>query len=175
MSEEYIKLYNDLYPLLRAQILQDYATAGIEAYEAASPDYETAASKLEMANKFEDTSNYGQTWAQRQYYLADSYYQLYEAADDKTAVSDNITKAKDVIEQLAEAFPDSEYTVKANALLDKLSELDSDSSSETTGTTSETTTGTPSGTTTGTAAETATGTNAETTVDAQTDGTEGNE
>ncbi len=123
MSEEYVKLYNDLYPLLRAQILQDYATAGIEAYEKETPDYETAMTNLEMANKFEDTSGYGQTWPQRQYYLADSYYQLYEASEDQTQTADYISKAREVIQGLAKAYPDSEYTTKANALLAQLPEV----------------------------------------------------
>ena len=132
MSDEYIQLYNDLYPLLRAQILQDYADAGIEAYEAETPDYETAADKLAMANKFEDASDYGQTWPKRQYYLADSYYQLYQAAEDKTKVTDYITKAKEVIANLAEAFPNSEYTTKANDLLEKLPEVTEAADTDTT-------------------------------------------
>ena len=129
MSDEFTQLYGDLYPLLRAQILQSLADSGIEAYEAATPGYETAAADLEKANKFEDENNRGQTWAQRQYYLADSYYQLYQAASDKTTVTEYITKAKDVIAALAEAEPDSEYTTKANTLFEQLPEVTETASS----------------------------------------------
>lgn len=124
MSDEFVKLYNDLYPLLRAQILQSYADSGIKAYEADTPDYETAAADLEKANKFENADSLGQTWSQRQYYLADSYYQLYLAAEDKTAVTENITRARDVIANLAEKYPDSDYTQKANALLAQLPDVE---------------------------------------------------
>ncbi len=123
MSDEFVKLYDDLYPLLRAQILQSYADSGIKAYEADTPDYETAATDLEKANKFENADNLGQTWAQRQYYLADSYYQIYLAAEDKTAAAENITKARDVIANLAEKYPDSEYTQRANTLLTQLPDV----------------------------------------------------
>ena len=146
MSEEYVKLYNDLYPLLRAQILQDYATAGIEAYEKATPDYETAMTNLEMANKFEDTANYGQTWPQRQYYLADSYYQLYQASEDKTQTADYISKAREVIRGLAQAFPDSEYTAKANALLEQLPEVTAGTTSDAAGASTADDTGETAGT-----------------------------
>ena len=84
MSDAFTNLYNDLYPLLRAQILQTYADNGIAAYEADKPDYEKTAEDLEIANKFEDENNLGQTWAKRQYYLADSYYQLYLKAQTAT-------------------------------------------------------------------------------------------
>ncbi len=176
MSDEFVKLYNDLYPLLRAQILQTCADSGIKAYEADTPDYETAAAELEKANKFENTDNLGQTWAQRQYYLADSYYQLYLAAQDKTAAAENITKARDVIAALAAKYPDSDYTQKANALLEQLPDVqesaqtsdsaaqtdDSDNPSAQTGQaagaaqTAETSQGTGNSRTTGT--ETGTGT-----------------
>ncbi len=123
MSDEFVKLYNDLYPLLRAQILQSLADSGIKAYEADTPDYETAAADLEKANQFENADNLGQTWPQRQYYLADSYYQLYLAAEDKTALAENITKARDVITNLADKYPDSDYTQRANTLLTQLPDV----------------------------------------------------
>ncbi len=123
MSDEFVKLYNDLYPLLRAQILQSLADSGIKAYEADTPDYETAAVDLEKANQFESADNLGQTWPQRQYYLADSYYQLYLAAEDKTALEENITKARDVITNLADKYPDSDYTQRANTLLTQLPDV----------------------------------------------------
>lgn len=146
MSDAFTKLYGDLYPLLRAQILQSYADSGIAAYEASKPDYETAAADLETANKFENPDRLGQTWPMRQYYLADSYYQLYLAAQSSTSkdtsssestetgntASGNtdtvspdeyITKAKDVIANLAKTNPNSEYTTKANALLAQLPEV----------------------------------------------------
>lgn len=103
MSDAFTNLYNDLYPLLRAQILQTYADNGIAAYEADKPDYEKTAEDLEIANKFEDENNLGQTWPKRQYYLADSYYQLYLKAqngsgtaagtDSASAVSSEQTSA----------------------------------------------------------------------------------
>ncbi len=155
MSEEYVKLYNDLYPLLRAQILQNYADAGIEAYEADRPDYETAVQNLAMANQFEDASNYGQTWPQRQYYLADSYYQLYQAAEDKTKVTDYITKAKEVITNLETAFPASDYTTKAEALLEKLPEVAETAASSAADTSNAAETAAPSAADTANTAETA--------------------
>ncbi len=131
MSEEYIRLYNDLYPLLRAEILQSYATAGLEAYKAQEADYEAAVTNLEMANKFEDTDNYGQTWPERQYALADSYYQLYQQAEDKTKAADYLTRARTVIDALTEAFPDSEYTAKAKDLSEQLPETTAGTSADT--------------------------------------------
>ena len=181
MSDAFTKLYGDLYPLLRAQILQSYADSGIAAYEASTPDYETAASDLETANKFENPDRLGQTWPMRQYYLADSYYQLYLAAQngssqDNTSEDDAsedhssgsassqndaaagnssdiassessgtgdtsskntdtispeeyITKAKDVIANLATTSPNSEYTTKANALLAQFPEVSANTGS----------------------------------------------
>ena len=181
MSDAFTKLYGDLYPLLRAQILQSYADSGIAAYDASTPDYETAASDLETANKFENPDRLGQTWPMRQYYLADSYYQLYLAAQngssqDNTSEDDAseghssgsassqsdaaagnssdiassessetgdtsskntdtispeeyITKAKDVIANLATTSPNSEYTTKANALLAQFPEVSANTGS----------------------------------------------
>ena len=181
MSDAFTKLYGDLYPLLRAQILQSYADSGIAAYEASTPDYETAASDLETANKFENPDRLGQTWPMRQYYLADSYYQLYLAAQngssqDNTSEDDAsedhssgsassqndaaagnssdiassessgtgdtsskntdtispeeyITKAKNVIANLATTSPNSEYTTKANALLAQFPEVSANTGS----------------------------------------------
>ena len=181
MSDAFTKLYGDLYPLLRAQILQSYADSGIAAYEASTPDYATAASDLETANKFENPDRLGQTWPMRQYYLADSYYQLYLAAQngssqDNTSEDDAsedhssgsassqndaaagnssdiassessgtgdtsskntdtispeeyITKAKNVIANLATTSPNSEYTTKANALLAQFPEVSANTGS----------------------------------------------
>ena len=129
MSDAYTKLYNDLYPLLRAEILQTYADSGITAYEASTPDYAAAAEDLETANKFENQDQTGQTWAKRQYYLANSYYQLYLAAkdgssdDNNTSAEEYVTKAKAVIANLAAKDASSEYTTKANALLAQLPEV----------------------------------------------------
>lgn len=129
MSDAFTKLYNDLYPLLRAEILQTYADSGITAYEASTPDYEAAAEDLETANKFENQDQTGQTWAKRQYYLANSYYQLYLAAkdgssdDNNTSAEEYVTKAKAVIANLAAKDASSEYTTKANALLAQLPEV----------------------------------------------------
>ena len=129
MSDAYTKLYNDLYPLLRAEILQTFADSGITAYEASTPDYAAAAEDLETANKFENQDQTGQTWAKRQYYLANSYYQLYLAAkdgssdDNNTSAEEYVTKAKAVIANLAAKDASSEYTTKANALLAQLPEV----------------------------------------------------
>lgn len=129
MSDAYTKLYNDLYPLLRAEILQTFADSGITAYEASTPDYAAAAEDLETANKFENQEQTGQTWAKRQYYLANSYYQLYLAAkngssdDNNTSAEEYVTKAKAVIANLAAKDASSEYTTKANALLAQLPEV----------------------------------------------------
>lgn len=129
MSDAYTKLYNDLYPLLRAEILQTFADSGITAYEASTPDYAAAAEDLETANKFEKQDQTGQTWAKRQYYLANSYYQLYLAAkdgssdDNNTSAEEYVTKAKAVIANLAAKDASSEYTTKANALLAQLPEV----------------------------------------------------
>lgn len=129
MSDAFTKLYNDLYPLLRAEILQTYADSGITAYEASTPDYAAAAEDLETANKFENQDQTGQTWAKRQYYLANSYYQLYLAAkdgssdDNNTSAEEYVTKAKVVIANLAAKDASSEYTTKANALLAQLPEV----------------------------------------------------
>ncbi len=129
MSDAYTKLYNDLYPLLRAEILQTFADSGITAYEASAPDYAAAAEDLETANKFEKQDQTGQTWAKRQYYLANSYYQLYLAAkdgssdDNNTSAEEYVTKAKAVIANLAAKDASSEYTTKANALLAQLPEV----------------------------------------------------
>ena len=129
MSDAFTKLYNDLYPLLRAEILQTYADSGITAYEASTPDYAVAAEDLETANKFENQDQTGQTWAKRQYYLANSYYQLYLAAkdgssdDNNTSAEEYVTKAKAVIANLAAKDASSEYTTKANALLAQLPEV----------------------------------------------------
>lgn len=129
MSDAFTKLYNDLYPLLRAEILQTYADSGITAYEASTPDYAAAAEDLETANKFENQDQTGQTWAKRQYYLANSYYQLYLAAkdgsadDNNTSAEEYVTKAKAVIANLASKDASSEYTTKANALLAQLPEV----------------------------------------------------
>ena len=129
MSDAYTKLYNDLYPLLRAEILQTYADSGITAYEASTPDYAAAAEDLETANKFENQDQTGQTWAKRQYYLANSYYQLYLAAKDgasdenSTSSEEYITKAKAVIANLAAKDASSEYTTKANTLLAQLPDV----------------------------------------------------
>lgn len=134
MSDAYTKLYNDLYPLLRAEILQTYADSGITAYEASTPDYAAAAEDLETANKFENQDQTGQTWAKRQYYLANSYYQLYLAAkdgssdDNNTSAEEYVTKAKAVIANLAAKDASSEYTTKANALLAQLPEVTAGSS-----------------------------------------------
>lgn len=129
MSDAFTKLYNDLYPLLRAEILQTYADSGITAYEASTPDYAAAAEDLETANKFENQDQTGQTWAKRQYYLANSYYQLYLAAkdgssdDNNTSAEEYVTKAKAVIANLAAKDASSEYTTKANAMLAQLPEV----------------------------------------------------
>lgn len=129
MSDAFTKLYNDLYPLLRAEILQTYADSGITAYEASTPDYAAAAEDLETANKFENQDQTGQTWAKRQYYLANSYYQLYLAAkdgsadDNNTSAEEYVTKAKAVIANLASKDASSEYTTRANALLAQLPEV----------------------------------------------------
>ena len=129
MSDAYTKLYNDLYPLLRAEILQTYADSGITAYEASTPDYAAAAEDLETANKFENQDQTGQTWAKRQYYLANSYYQLYLAAkngssdDNNTSAEEYVTKAKAVIANLAAKDASSEYTTKANTLLAQLPDV----------------------------------------------------
>lgn len=129
MPDAFTKLYNDLYPLLRAEILQTYADSGITAYEASTPDYAAAAEDLETANKFENQDQTGQTWAKRQYYLANSYYQLYLAAkdgsadDNNTSAEEYVTKAKAVIANLAAKDASSEYTTKANALLAQLPEV----------------------------------------------------
>lgn len=129
MSDAYTKLYNDLYPLLRAEILQTFADSGITAYEASTPNYAAAAEDLETANKFENQDQTGQTWAKRQYYLANSYYQLYLAAkngssdDNNTSAEEYVTKAKAVIANLAAKDASSEYTTKANALLAQLPEV----------------------------------------------------
>ena len=129
MSDAFTKLYNDLYPLLRAEILQTYADSGITAYEASTPDYAAAAEDLETANKFENQDQTGQTWAKRQYYLANSYYQLYLAAkdgsadDNNTSAEEYVTKAKAVIANLAAKDASSEYTTRANALLAQLPEV----------------------------------------------------
>ena len=129
MSDAFTKLYNDLYPLLRAEILQTYADSGITAYEASTPDYAAAAEDLETANKFENQDQTGQTWAKRQYYLANSYYQLYLAAkdgsadDNNTSAEEYVTKAKAVIANLAAKDASSEYITKANALLAQLPEV----------------------------------------------------
>lgn len=129
MSDAFTKLYNDLYPLLRAEILQTYADSGITAYEASTPDYAAAVEDLETANKFENQDQTGQTWAKRQYYLANSYYQLYLAAkdgssdDNNTSAEEYVTKAKAVIANLAAKDASSEYTTKANALLAQLPEV----------------------------------------------------
>lgn len=143
MSDAFTKLYNDLYPLLRAEILQTYADSGITAYEASTPDYAAAAEDLETANKFENQDQTGQTWAKRQYYLANSYYQLYLAAkdgsadDNNTSAEEYVTKAKAVIANLAAKDASSEYTTRANALLAQLPEVTAGSaaaSGETAGT-----------------------------------------
>ena len=129
MSDAFTKLDNDLYPLLRAEILQTYADSGITAYEASTPDYAAAAEDLETANKFENQDQTGQTWAKRQYYLANSYYQLYLAAkdgssdDNNTSAEEYVTKAKAVIANLAAKDASSEYTTKANAMLAQLPEV----------------------------------------------------
>ena len=129
MSDAYTKLYNDLYPLLRAEILQTFADSGITAYEASTPDYAAAAEDLETANKFENQDQTGQTWAKRQYYLANSYYQLYLAAkngssdDNNTSAEEYVTKAKAVIANLAAKDASSEYTTKANTLLAQLPDV----------------------------------------------------
>ncbi len=129
MSDAFTKLYNDLYPLLRAEILQTYADSGITAYEASTPDYAAAAEDLETANKFENQDQTGQTWAKRQYYLANSYYQLYLAAkdgsadDNNTSAEEYVTKAKAVIANLASKDASSEYTTRANALLAQFPEV----------------------------------------------------
>ena len=133
MSDAFTKLYNDLYPLLRAEILQTYADSGITAYEASTPDYAAAAEDLETANKFENQDQTGQTWAKRQYYLANSYYQLYLAAkdgssdDNNTSAEEYVTKAKAVIATLAAKDASSEYTTRANALLAQLPEVTAES------------------------------------------------
>ena len=133
MSDAFTKLYNDLYPLLRAEILQTYADSGITAYEASTPDYAAAAEDLETANKFENQDQTGQTWAKRQYYLANSYYQLYLAAkdgsadDNNTSAEEYVTKAKAVIANLASKDASSEYTTRANALLAQLPEVTAES------------------------------------------------
>ena len=163
MSDAFTKLYNDLYPLLRAEILQTYADSGITAYEASTPDYAAAAEDLETANKFENQDQTGQTWAKRQYYLANSYYQLYLAAkdgssdDNNTSAEEYVTKAKAVIANLAAKDASSEYTTKANALLAQLPEVtagSAEASGEAAGT------GTSSGAEESTGAANASGTSA---------------
>lgn len=163
MSDAFTKLYNDLYPLLRAEILQTYADSGITAYEASTPDYAAAAEDLETANKFENQDQTGQTWAKRQYYLANSYYQLYLAAkdgsadDNNTSAEEYVTKAKAVIANLAAKDASSEYTTRANALLAQLPEVTAESaaaSGEAAGT------GTSSGAEESTGAANASGTSA---------------
>lgn len=174
MSDAFTKLYNDLYPLLRAEILQTYADSGITAYEASTPDYAAAAEDLETANKFENQDQTGQTWAKRQYYLANSYYQLYLAAkdgssdDNNTSAEEYVTKAKAVIANLAAKDASSEYTTKANALLAQLPEVTAGSaaaSGEAAGT------GTSSGAEESTGAANASGTSAGSTGTANAGGT----
>ena len=174
MSDAFTKLYNDLYPLLRAEILQTYADSGITAYEASTPDYAAAAEDLETANKFENQDQTGQTWAKRQYYLANSYYQLYLAAkdgssdDNNTSAEEYVTKAKVVIANLAAKDASSEYTTKANALLAQLPEVTAGSaaaSGEAAGT------GTSSGAEESTGAANASGTSAGSTGTANAGGT----
>lgn len=130
MSDAFVKLYNDLYPLLRLQILQNYADSGMAAYEQDTPDYQTAADDLEKANEFEDSADYGQTYPQRQYYLADSYWHLYQAAADKSAAVDYITKARAVIAHEAESFPSSDWTARCNELLAQLPDVEPLTTSE---------------------------------------------
>lgn len=171
MSDAFTKLYNDLYPLLRAEILQTYADSGITAYEASTPDYAAAAEDLETANKFENQDQTGQTWAKRQYYLANSYYQLYLAAkdgsadDNNTSAEEYVTKAKAVIANLAAKDASSEYTTRANALLAQLPEVTAESAAASgeaagTGTSSgaEESTGTTNANGTSAGAEESTGT-----------------
>ena len=122
MSEEFIQLYEQLFPLLRMQILQDHADAGILAYEAEEPDYAYVVEELTFANAFEDPEDYGSTWPLRQYYLADSYYQLYLADPDGADAQEYLSNAREVIADLAAAYPDSEYTELANELLELLPE-----------------------------------------------------
>ena len=176
MSDAFTKLYNDLYPLLRAEILQTYADSGITAYEASTPDYAAAAEDLETANKFENQDQTGQTWAKRQYYLANSYYQLYLAAkdgsadDNNTSAEEYVTKAKAVIANLAAKDASSEYTTKANALLAQLPEVTAGSaaaSGEAAGT------GTSSGAEESTGAANASGTSAGSTGTANANGAGG--
>lgn len=176
MSDAFTKLYNDLYPLLRAEILQTYADSGITAYEASTPDYAAAAEDLETANKFENQDQTGQTWAKRQYYLANSYYQLYLAAkdgsadDNNTSAEEYVTKAKAVIANLASKDASSEYTTRANALLAQLPEVTAGSaaaSGEAAGT------GTSSGAEESTGAANASGTSAGSTGTANANGAGG--
>lgn len=157
MSDAFTKLYNDLYPLLRAEILQTYADSGITAYEASTPDYAAAAEDLETANKFENQDQTGQTWAKRQYYLANSYYQLYLAAkdgsadDNNTSAEEYVTKAKAVIANLAAKDASSEYTTKANALLAQLPEVTAGSAAASAGEAASAGTSAGAGESTGTA------------------------
>lgn len=116
MSSAFIQLYEQLYPLLRTEILQTHADAGILAYEEEDPDYEYVIEELTFANEFEDSEEYGDTWEQRQYYLADSYYQLYLADPDSEEVVEWIEAANEVIANLTSVSPDSEYTELATQL-----------------------------------------------------------
>ena len=130
VSEEFTQLYEQLYALLRVNILQEHADLGILEFEAEDTDYETVVYELTLANEFEDPEDLGTTWPQRQYYLAYSYYQLYLQDTSSDEAVQYILEAETVIENLAEAYPDSEYTTQANTLLDLLPDVTVEETSE---------------------------------------------
>ena len=124
VTDEFTQLYEQLYALLRVNILQEHADLGILEYESEEPDYETVVYELTRANEFEDPEDLGTTWQQRQYYLADSYYQLYLADPEADGAAQYIVEAEAVIENLTEVYPDDDYTALAGELLAQLPEVD---------------------------------------------------
>ncbi len=124
-SEEFAKLYNVLYPKVRASLLQKFVNEGIAAYEQSSPDYPLAIKKLELAIEYESLDGYGATYDKRLYYLANAYYQMYLRADtlSQKDMGNYLSKSMSYCNELLEKFPNSAYRQSAQQRIDEIRQI----------------------------------------------------
>lgn len=125
-SDAFITLFNTLYTQLQDAVLEQYAWDGINLYEAdGDKDYETIITDLEIANRYEIADDYSMTYVERLYYLGDSYYQAYLAADEdaRADMSDYLDNALTVLQEIVDNYSDSDYATQASDLIEQVEAL----------------------------------------------------
>ena len=125
-SDGFLSLYNALYKLARPSLLTKYYTAGMDAYNAESPDYAEAAKNLSLAlrNSFSDSEEYLPIL----YYLSSSNYRMYVNANEagRNELAKDLARARYYLTILSQQYPDSEYASGAEDLLDEIRALNID-------------------------------------------------